>query len=131
MGASRENLSALCALVPTATVAYYSGHDHGKGILTRYAVDGKRYAGELPQRGLRGGNAVDLAAVYHGTLRMVASILKKGCFLLVLLGLLLVVLAIPLAFSLAPFVIGVIVLIAAGRRAHRALADPPYATAAA
>ena len=63
MGASRENLSALCALVPTATVAYYSGHDHGKGILTRYAVDGKRYAGELPQRGLRGGNAVDLAAV--------------------------------------------------------------------
>ena len=50
---------------------------------------------------------------------------------LVLLGLLLVVLAIPLAFSLAPFVIGVIVLIVAGRRAHRALGDPPVATAAA
>jgi hypothetical protein len=49
---------------------------------------------------------------------------------LVLLGLLLVVLAIPLAFSLAPFGIGVIVLIVAGRRAHRALGDPPVATAA-
>jgi membrane protein implicated in regulation of membrane protease activity len=49
---------------------------------------------------------------------------------LVLLGLLLVVFAIPLAFSLAPFVIGVIVLIVAGRRAHRDLADSPAATAA-
>jgi membrane protein implicated in regulation of membrane protease activity len=43
---------------------------------------------------------------------------------LVLIGLLLVLLAIPLAFSLAPFVVGVIVLIVAGRRAHRDLADP-------
>jgi hypothetical protein len=50
---------------------------------------------------------------------------------LVLLGLLLVLLAIPLAFSLAPLVIGVIVLIVAGRRAHRDLADAPGATAAA
>jgi hypothetical protein len=49
---------------------------------------------------------------------------------LVLLGLLLVVLAIPLAFSLAPFVVGVTVLIVAGRRAHLDLADPPAATAA-
>jgi hypothetical protein len=49
----------------------------------------------------------------------------------VLLGLLLVLLAIPLAFSLAPFVIGVIVLFVAGRRAHRGLADPPVAAAAA
>ena len=48
----------------------------------------------------------------------------------VLLGLILVLLAIPLAFSLAPFVIGVIVLFVAGRRAHRALADPPVLTAA-
>jgi membrane protein implicated in regulation of membrane protease activity len=47
-----------------------------------------------------------------------------------LLGLLLVVLAIPLAFSLAPFVIGVIVLIVAGRRAHRDLGHPLVATAA-
>ena len=49
---------------------------------------------------------------------------------LVLLGLLLVLIAIPLAFSLAPFVIGVIVLVVAGRRAHRGLAATP-ATAAA
>ena len=49
---------------------------------------------------------------------------------LVLLGLLLVLLAIPLAFSLGPFVIGVIVLIVAGRRAHRGLADAPAATVA-
>jgi membrane protein implicated in regulation of membrane protease activity len=47
-----------------------------------------------------------------------------------LLGLLLVVLAIPLAFSLAPFVIGVIVLIVAGRRAHRDLGHPSVAKAA-
>jgi hypothetical protein len=37
---------------------------------------------------------------------------------LTLLGLLLVLLAIPLAFSFAPFVIGVIVLVYAARRAH-------------
>jgi hypothetical protein len=42
---------------------------------------------------------------------------------LALLGLVLVLLAIPLAFSFAPFVIGVIVLVAAGRRTHRSLAD--------
>ncbi len=47
-----------------------------------------------------------------------------------LLGLLLVVLAIPLAVSLAPFVIGVIVLIVAGRRAHLDLSQPSVATAA-
>ena len=42
---------------------------------------------------------------------------------LALLGLILVLLAIPLAFSVAPFVIGAIVLVVAGRRAHRSLAD--------
>jgi hypothetical protein len=64
MGASKENLSALCALVPTATVAYYSGGNaNGYGTLTRYAVEGKRYNGELPVETLMGGNAVDLPAV--------------------------------------------------------------------
>ena len=41
---------------------------------------------------------------------------------LTLLGLLLVLLAIPLAFSFGPFVIGVIVLAYAARRAHVGLA---------
>ena len=41
---------------------------------------------------------------------------------LALLGLLLVLISIPLAFSIAPLVIGVIVLFVAGRRAHRGLA---------
>jgi hypothetical protein len=42
---------------------------------------------------------------------------------LTLLGLILVLLAIPLAFSLGPLVIGVIVLAFAIRRAHEGLAD--------
>ena len=64
MGASKQNLSALCALVPTATVGYYSGgYQNGQGVLTRYATEGKRYNGELPQATLLGGNAVDLPAV--------------------------------------------------------------------
>jgi hypothetical protein len=64
MGATRQNLSALCALVPTATVAYYSGgHSQGKGDLCVYANKGKRFAGELPAEHLKGGNAVDLPAV--------------------------------------------------------------------
>ena len=42
---------------------------------------------------------------------------------LTLIGLLLVLLAIPLAFSFAPFVIGVIVLAYAARRAHVGLAS--------
>jgi len=64
MGASRENLKALCQLIPTATVAYYSGSDcNGNGILTIYAYQGKRYAGELPVDTLRGGNSVDLPAI--------------------------------------------------------------------
>ena len=41
---------------------------------------------------------------------------------LTLIGLLLVLLAIPLAFSFAPLVIGVIVLAYAARRAHVGLA---------
>ena len=44
---------------------------------------------------------------------------------LTLLGVLLVLLAIPLAFSLAPFAIGAIVLFVALRRAHRGLAAAP------
>ena len=48
---------------------------------------------------------------------------------LTLLGLLLVLLAIPLAFSFGPLVIGVIVLVYAARRAHRGLAtgEPTFA----
>jgi hypothetical protein len=63
MGATRENLSALCQLIPTATVAYYSGNDKGKGDLVVYAKEGKRFAGELPENTLHGGNAVDLPAI--------------------------------------------------------------------
>ena len=64
MHATKKNLSALCALVPTATVAYYSGGmKQGTGQLTRYTNNGKRYNGELPQTSLKGGNNVDLAAV--------------------------------------------------------------------
>jgi len=49
---------------------------------------------------------------------------------LALLGLLLVLLAIPLAFSFAPLVIGVIVLVVAARRAHVELAVGEGAIAA-
>ncbi len=40
-----------------------------------------------------------------------------------LLGLVLVLLAIPLAFSLGPLVIGIILLVWAARRAHLSLAE--------
>jgi len=63
MGANKKNLSALCKLIPTATVAYYSGREHAKGILTIYAFQGKRFNGKLPSDTLRGGNSVDLPAV--------------------------------------------------------------------
>lgn len=43
---------------------------------------------------------------------------------LTLLGLLLVLLAIPLAFSVAPLVIGLILLVFAVRRANDRLAQP-------
>lgn len=49
---------------------------------------------------------------------------------LTLLGLLLVLAAIPLAFSLGPLVIGLIILVYAIRRAHLELAEPPAAMAA-
>ena len=42
---------------------------------------------------------------------------------LTLLGLLLILLSIPLAFSFGPFIIGVIVLVYAARRAHVGLAS--------
>jgi hypothetical protein len=42
---------------------------------------------------------------------------------LTLLGLVLVLLSIPLAFSLGPLVIGVIALVIGARRAHRGLAS--------
>ena len=62
MGATKENLTALCELCPTATVAYYSGTDSGgKGDLYIYAFGGKRYAGDLPDH--MGGNSVDLPAI--------------------------------------------------------------------
>jgi hypothetical protein len=64
MGVNRTSLKALCETIPTATVAYYSGGDgNGRGQLTVYALNGKRYSGELPQNSLIGGNAVDLPAV--------------------------------------------------------------------
>jgi len=64
MNATKKNLSQLCELIPTATVAFYSGGDStGKGDLVIYALNGKRYAGELPDKHLHGGNAVDLPAV--------------------------------------------------------------------
>jgi len=63
MGASKANLSQLCALVPSATVAYYSGRGKAKGDLNVYAYEGKRYNGELPSETLHGGNDVDLAAI--------------------------------------------------------------------
>lgn len=63
MGATRENLSALCRLVPTAVVAYYSGGGYGRGELCVYANKGMRFADELPVETLHGGNAVDLPAI--------------------------------------------------------------------
>jgi hypothetical protein len=63
MSANQRNLSKLCALIPTATVAYYSGAARGEGILSVFALNGLRYAGELPQDTLQGGNAVDLPAI--------------------------------------------------------------------
>jgi hypothetical protein len=49
---------------------------------------------------------------------------------LALLGLLLVLIAIPLALSFAPLVVGVIVLIVSARRAHLELAAGETAPAA-
>jgi hypothetical protein len=63
MGVNRKNLSKLLELIPTATVAYYSGDEKAKGILVVYALEGKRYSGELPEETLRGGNSVDLPAI--------------------------------------------------------------------
>ena len=63
MGVNRKNLAKLLELIPTATVAYYSGNEKGKGKLVVYALEGKRYSGELPEETLLGGNAVDLPAV--------------------------------------------------------------------
>jgi hypothetical protein len=42
----------------------------------------------------------------------------------------LVLFAIPIAFSFAPFVIGVIVLVVAVRRGHRELAESPATSVA-
>lgn len=63
MGASKANMSALCKLVPTAVVGYYSGGGYGRGELCVYANKGMRYANELPEGTLHGGNAVDLPAI--------------------------------------------------------------------
>jgi hypothetical protein len=64
MNANEKNVAAICALVPTATVAYYSGSDgRGKGELVVYAYEGKRFAGKLPPESIHGGNAVDLPAI--------------------------------------------------------------------
>jgi hypothetical protein len=64
MSATAENLTVLARLIPTATIAYYSGYPSGgKGVLAVYADKGKRYAGALPDETLLGGNSVDLAAI--------------------------------------------------------------------
>jgi hypothetical protein len=64
MHANAKNLTALCELCPTATVAYYSGFgSKGRGELCVYALNGRRYPKELPQKTIHGGNAVDLAAI--------------------------------------------------------------------
>lgn len=63
MHANSHNLTALCELCPTATVAYYSGSGKAKGELCVYALNGKRYPKELPQNSIHGGNAVDLPAI--------------------------------------------------------------------
>ena len=63
MGATARNLSQLCALVPTATVGYYSGSHMGRGDLCVYADKEKRFSGKLPEEYMHGGNSVDLPAV--------------------------------------------------------------------
>jgi hypothetical protein len=64
MHANAHNLTALCELCPTATVAYYSGYgSKGRGELCVYALNGKRFGKELPQKTIHGGNAVDLPAI--------------------------------------------------------------------
>jgi hypothetical protein len=64
MGASAENLTELCKVAPTATIAYYSGGDgRGRGDLVIYAHKGRRYDKPLPEEYMHGGNAVDLPAV--------------------------------------------------------------------
>lgn len=64
MGATKANLSAICKLVPTATVGYYSGFgNNGRGELCVYASGGKRFNGELPVEHMHHGNCVDLPAV--------------------------------------------------------------------
>lgn len=63
MSATCKNLSAICRLVPTATLGYYSGYDTGRGDLCIYALNGQRFDGELPQAHLHGGNCVDLPAI--------------------------------------------------------------------
>ena len=63
MGATSENLKVLARLIPSATIAYYSGNDRAYGKLSIYALKGRRFDGELPAHTLMGGNSVDLAAV--------------------------------------------------------------------
>jgi hypothetical protein len=63
MSANAKNLAKLCELIPTATVGFYSGTDHGKGKLVIYAVNGKRFSGEIPHGLITSGNSVDLPAI--------------------------------------------------------------------
>ena len=64
MGVNATNLTQLLKLVPTATVAYYSGKDgRATGTLAIYAHGGLRYSGQLPPETIMGGNAIDLPAV--------------------------------------------------------------------
>jgi hypothetical protein len=63
MHATTENVKRLCAMIPDATIAYYSGDDIRRGVLAIYASKNKRYNGELPTETLLGGNSVDMEAL--------------------------------------------------------------------
>jgi hypothetical protein len=63
MSATTENVRRLCNIIPDATVAYYSGDDCSKGVLSIFAMKGKRYTGHLPTETLQGGNSVDMESL--------------------------------------------------------------------
>lgn len=66
MNVDAETLNKLCAIIPTATVAFYSGHDNGwSGKLCIYAHNRKRFSGspDLLDRFQYGGNCVDVPAL--------------------------------------------------------------------
>lgn len=42
MNATYSNVAKLCAILPSATVYVYCGHDHGNGVIAKIAENGKR-----------------------------------------------------------------------------------------